>query len=126
MIGDASGLPVASLVRGPKTLVTTAIATLAFSAASKVTDSLALPPPEDILIEAGPWIVVVTAFGEGFTLSCVFPVARDLGNLRLLMRLHAPEIFDVLKALRWVDVSAAEGLWEKKRWDEGRLSGDDR
>ena len=100
VIGDASGLPVASVVRGRKTLATTAMATLALNAATKVTASLGLGAPDDILIEAGPWLIIVTPLGSGFTLCGVFPGGGNLRATRLSMREHAEEICELLEDLR--------------------------
>src|SRR2546430_11581635 len=53
VVGDRSGLPIVSTFRGSASMTTTAMATLALSAATKVTSSLNLPEPDDILIQAG-------------------------------------------------------------------------
>ena len=100
VIGDASGLPVASVIRGRKTLATTAMATLALTAATKVTASLGLDAPDDILIEAGPWLVVVKPLGNGFTLCGVFPGGGNLRIVRISMLEHAMEICELLEILR--------------------------
>lgn len=100
VIGDASGLPVASVIRGRKTLATTAMATLALSAATKVTASLGLDAPDDILIEAGPWLIFVKPLGHGFTLCGVFPGGGTLRIVRMSMLEHAMEICELLEILR--------------------------
>ncbi len=46
VVGDRSGLPIAWVGRGPKTLAATAMATRTLSAAQKVTTALDLPSPE--------------------------------------------------------------------------------
>ena len=86
VLGDRSGLPIASTFRGPATLRTTAMATLALGAASKVTESLDLPSPEGILIEAGPWTVLVSSLGDGFTLAAVIPSGASAARLKAEMR----------------------------------------
>ncbi len=100
VIGDASGLPVATVVRGRKTLATTAMATLALSAATKVTASLGLDAPDDILIEAGRWLIIVKPLGHGFTLCGVFPGGGNLRTVRVSMLEHAVEICELLEILR--------------------------
>jgi len=82
VVGDRSGLPIASVGRGPKTLAATAMATLALSAAEKVTSALGLPAPRGIVIEADPWVVLVQSLGNGFTLLSVFPTTKDLEATR--------------------------------------------
>lgn len=100
VIADASGLPVASAFRGTKTLATTAMATLALNAASKVTVSLGLGAPDDILIEAGHWLIIVKPLGRGFTLCGVFPAGERLRAARVSMLEHATEISELLEDLR--------------------------
>ncbi len=78
VVGDRSGLPIASVGRGPKTLAATAMATLTLSAAQKVTTALDLPSPEGVTIDAGPGLVLVQSLGSGFTLSSVFPASADV------------------------------------------------
>lgn len=96
VVGDARGLPVVSLARGPKTLATTAMATLAMTAAAKVTASLALPEPEDIVIEAGAWVVLVHAIGNGCTLTAVVSSEMNLGLMSLTMKTRGREIRELL------------------------------
>src|SRR5207253_11083973 len=69
VVGDRAGLPIVSTFRGPTSLTTTAMATLAMSAATKVTSSLNLPEPDDILIEAGGWPVPGQPPGSGINLT---------------------------------------------------------
>jgi predicted regulator of Ras-like GTPase activity (Roadblock/LC7/MglB family) len=96
VVGDRSGLPIASTFRSPTSLATTAMATLALSAASKVTSSLNLPDPDDILIEAGAWGILVRLLGNGFTLTSVFSLDENLGLVRLAMRARGREIREIL------------------------------
>ncbi len=92
VLGDRSGLPITSTFRGPSRLRTTATATLALGAATKVTESLGLPSPEDILIEAGPWTVLVSSVGDGFTLAAVVSSGAAASRLRTPMREFGREI----------------------------------
>jgi predicted regulator of Ras-like GTPase activity (Roadblock/LC7/MglB family) len=96
VVGDRSGLPIISTFRGPSSMTTTAMATLAFSAATKVTSSLNLPEPDDILIEAGGWRVLVQLLGNGFTLTCVLPAEGNLGLVKLAMQSRGREIRELL------------------------------
>ena len=96
VVGDRSGLPIASTFRSPTAMTTTAMATLALSAASKVTSSLNLPDPEDILIEAGGWRVLVRLLGNGFTLTSVFSTDENLGFVKLAMEARGREIREIL------------------------------
>jgi predicted regulator of Ras-like GTPase activity (Roadblock/LC7/MglB family) len=96
VIGDRSGLPIASTFRSPTSLTTTAMATLALSAATKVTSSLNLPNPEDVLIEAGGWRVLVRLLGNGFTLTSVFSSDENLGLVKLAMESRGREIRETL------------------------------
>src|SRR2546429_9455999 len=80
VVGDRSGLPIVSTFRGPASMTTTAMATLVLSAATKVTSSLNLPEPDDILIEAGGWRVPVSPPGNRLTPTCGLSPG---GNLRL-------------------------------------------
>ena len=96
VVGDRSGLPIVSTFRGPSSMTTTAMATLAFSAATKVTSSLNLPEPDDILIEAGGWRVLVQLLGNGFTLTCVVPAEGNLGLVKLAMQSRGREIRELL------------------------------
>ena len=100
VVGDSSGLPVASLTRGPNTLATTAMATLALTSAMRVTSSLGLPEPDDILMEAGDWNVLVQALDGRFTISAVFPASANLGFVKLCMRNRRPEIQLLLEEIR--------------------------
>lgn len=99
VVGDRSGLPIASTFRSPTSMTTTAMATLALSAATKVTSSLNLPNPDDILIEAGGWRVLVRLLGNGFTLTCVFSTDENLGLVKLAMQARGREIRDLLDEL---------------------------
>jgi predicted regulator of Ras-like GTPase activity (Roadblock/LC7/MglB family) len=99
VVGDRAGLPIVSTFRGPTSLTTTAMATLALSAATKVTSSLNLPEPDDILIEAGGWRVIVQLLGDGYTLTCVLPAEENLGLVKLAMKSHGREIRDILAEL---------------------------
>jgi predicted regulator of Ras-like GTPase activity (Roadblock/LC7/MglB family) len=99
VLGDRSGLPIASTFRSPTSMTTTAMATLALSAATKVTSSLNLPNPEDILIEAGGWRVLVRLLGNGFTLTSVFSSDENLGFVKLAMQSRGREIRDLLDAM---------------------------
>jgi predicted regulator of Ras-like GTPase activity (Roadblock/LC7/MglB family) len=96
VIGDRSGLPIASTFRSPTSLTTTAMATLVLSAATKVTSSLNLPNPEDVLIEAGGWRVLVRLLGNGFTLTSVFSSDENLGLVKLAMEARGREIRELL------------------------------
>jgi len=96
VVGDRAGLPIVSTFRGPTSLTTTAMATLAMSAATKVTSSLNLPEPEDILIEAGGWCVLVQLLGGGYTLTCVLPADENLGLIKLAMKARGREIREIL------------------------------
>jgi predicted regulator of Ras-like GTPase activity (Roadblock/LC7/MglB family) len=96
VVGDRSGLPIVSTFRGPSSMTTTAMATLALSAATKVTSSLNLPEPDDILIEAGGWRVIVQLLGNGFTLTCVLPAEGNLGLVKLAMQSRGREIRELL------------------------------
>jgi predicted regulator of Ras-like GTPase activity (Roadblock/LC7/MglB family) len=96
VIGDRSGLPIASTFRSPTSLTTTAMATLALSAATKVTSSLNLPDPEDVLIEAGGWRVLVRLLGNGFTLTSVFSSDENLGLVKLAMEARGRDIRETL------------------------------
>jgi predicted regulator of Ras-like GTPase activity (Roadblock/LC7/MglB family) len=96
VVGDRSGLPIASAFRSPTSLTTTAMATLALSAATKVTSSLNLPDPTDILIEAGTWRVLVRLLGNGFTLTSVFSLDENLGLVKLAMEARGREIREIL------------------------------
>jgi predicted regulator of Ras-like GTPase activity (Roadblock/LC7/MglB family) len=99
VVGDRSGLPIVSTFRGPSSMTTTAMATLALSAATKVTSSLNLPAPDDILIEAGGWRVLVQLLGNGFTLTCVLPAEGNLGLVKLAMQSRGREIRELLDEL---------------------------
>jgi predicted regulator of Ras-like GTPase activity (Roadblock/LC7/MglB family) len=99
VVGDRSGLPIVSTFRGPSSMTTTAMATLALSAATKVTSSLNLPEPDDILIEAGGWRVIVQLLGNGFTLTCVLPAEGNLGLVKLAMQARGREIRELLDEL---------------------------
>lgn len=99
VIGDRSGLPIASTFRSPTSLTTTAMATLALSAATKVTSSLNLPDPEDVLIEAGGWRVLVHRLGNGFTLTSVFSSDENLGLVKLAMEGRGREIQEILEEM---------------------------
>jgi predicted regulator of Ras-like GTPase activity (Roadblock/LC7/MglB family) len=96
VVGDRSGLPIVSTFRGPTSMTTTAMATLAMSAATKVTSSLNLPEPDDILIEAGGWRVLVQLLGNGFTLTCVLPADENLGLVKLAMQARGREIREII------------------------------
>ena len=96
VVGDRAGLPIVSTFRGPTSLTTTAMATLALSAATKVTSGLNLPEPEDILIEAGGWCVLVQLLGGGYTLTCVLPADENLGLIKLAMKARGREIREIL------------------------------
>ncbi|TLZ56525.1 MAG: hypothetical protein E6K15_05570 [Methanobacteriota archaeon] len=96
VVGDRSGLPIVSTFRGPASMTTTAMATLALSAATKVTSSLNLPEPEDILIEAGGWRVLVQLLGNGLTLTCVLPADENLGLVKLAMQARGREIREII------------------------------
>src|SRR5438093_816209 len=82
--------------RGPASMTMTAMATLAMSAATKVTSSLNLPEPDDILIEAGGWRVLVQLLGNGFTLTCVLPADENLGLVKLAMQARGREIREII------------------------------
>jgi len=96
VVGDRAGLPIVSTFRGPTSLMMTAMATLALSAATKVTSGLNLPEPEDILIEAGGWCVLVQLLGGGYTLTCVLPADENLGLIKLAMKARGREIREIL------------------------------
>ena len=96
VVGDRSGLPIVSTFRGHASMTMTAMATLAMSAATKVTSSLNLPEPDDILIEAGGWRVLVQLLGNGFTLTCVLPADEDLGLVKLAMQARGREIREII------------------------------
>ncbi len=96
VVGDRAGLPIVSTFRGPTSLMMTAMATLALSAATKVTSSLNLPEPDDILIEAGGWCVLVQLLGGGYTLTCVLPADENLGLIKLAMKARGREIREIL------------------------------
>jgi len=100
VVGDRSGLPIVSTFRGSASMTTTAMATLALSAATKVTSSLNLPEPDDILIEAGGWRVLVQLLGNGFTLTCVLtcvlPADENLGLVKLAMQARGREIREII------------------------------
>jgi predicted regulator of Ras-like GTPase activity (Roadblock/LC7/MglB family) len=96
VVGDRSGLPIASTLRGKTSLTTTAMATLALTAATKITTSLSLPGPEDILIEAGEWHVLVRLLGNGFTLTGVFPADENIGLVKIAMQARGREIRQLL------------------------------
>ena len=68
----------------------------ALSAATKVTSSLNLPEPEDILIEAGGWRVLVQLLGNGLTLTCVLPADENLGLVKLAMQARGREIREII------------------------------
>lgn len=99
VLGDRSGLPIASTFRSPTSMTTTAMATLALSAATRVTSSLTLPDPDDILIEAGGWRVLVRLLGNGFTLTSVFSIDENLGFVKMAMQSRGREIRDLLDAM---------------------------
>src|SRR5256885_3884639 len=92
VVGDRSGLPIVSTFRGPASMTTTAMATLVLSAATKVTSSLNLPEPDDILIEAGGWRVLVHLPGHGLPLTCVPPPDENPGLLELAPQAPGREI----------------------------------
>ncbi len=96
VVGDRAGLPIVSTFRGRTSLTTTAMATLALSAATKVTSGLNLPEPDDILIEAGGWRVLVQLLGGGYTLTCVLPADENLGLVKLSMKARGREIREIL------------------------------
>src|SRR2546422_4128001 len=92
VVGDGSGVPIVSTFRGPASMTTPAMATLAMSAATKVASSLNLPEPDDILIEAGGWRVLVQLLGNGFTLTCVLPADENLRLVNLARRAPGREV----------------------------------
>jgi len=95
-IGDHNGLPIASSMRGRPSRTATAMAILAVNAAGKITESLALPKPDDIIIRAGTWCVVIQSLGNGCTFAAVGGPGTDPSSLSWSMRLHAEEIRDLL------------------------------
>ncbi len=100
VIGDRNGLPIASSIRGRPSMAATAMATLAMTAAGKITHSLSLPDPEDITIHAGSWNVVILSLGDGCTLAAVAGPKTEPASLSWIMRLHAEEIRELLDILR--------------------------
>jgi len=100
VIGDRNGLPIASSLRGRPSMAATAMATLAMTAAGKITQSLSLPNPEDITIHAGAWNVVILNLGDGCTLAAVAGPKTEPASLGWIMRLHAEEIRELLAILR--------------------------
>ncbi len=100
VIGDRNGLPIASSIRGRPSMAATAMATLAMTAAGKITHSLSLPNPEDITIHAGSWNVVILSLGDGCTLAAVAGPKTEPASLSWIMRLHSEEIRELLDILR--------------------------
>lgn len=100
VIGDRNGLPIASSLRGRPSMAATAMATLAMTAAGKITQSLSLPNPEDIAIHAGAWNVVILSLGDGCTLAAVSGPKTEPASLGWIMRLHAQEIRELLDIIR--------------------------
>lgn len=58
-VGDPNGLPIASTLKGPKTLPATALSVMALSVGENVTDLLMLPGKARVRIEGEGWEVVV-------------------------------------------------------------------
>ena len=100
VIGDRNGLPIASSLRGRPSMAATAMATLAMTAAGKITHSLSLPDPEDITIHAGSWNVVILSLGDGCTLAAVAGPKTEPGSLSWIMRLNSEEIRELLDIMR--------------------------
>ncbi len=100
VIGDRNGLPIASSLRGRPSMAATAMATLAMTAAGKITHSLSLPNPEDITIHAGSWNVVILSLGDGWTLAAVGGPKTEPASLSWIMRLHSEEIRELLDLMR--------------------------
>src|SRR5256886_10838721 len=90
VVGDRSGLPIVSTFRGSASMTTTAMATLALSAATKVTSSLNLPEPDDILIEAGGWRGPLPLLRQRFTPTSALPPGWDPRPLELPMPAPGP------------------------------------
>src|SRR5207237_10652914 len=71
VVGDRSGLPILSNFRGPASMTTTAMATLAMSAATKVTTSLNTPDPDHCLIRSRVWPLPLHSRRHAFNHSCL-------------------------------------------------------
>ncbi len=100
VVGDPSGLPVASLVRGPKAMATTAMATLLVSAARNVVKSMELSEMRDLLIEGEDWVVFLRYLGEGFTLLGLAGAETNLGLSNIAAVQRAAEIRELLDEIR--------------------------
>jgi len=100
VVGDARGLPVASLVRGKKAMATTAMSTLLMSAAKNMVSSLELTDMKDLLVEGESWVILLRSLGEGFTLLCLADETTNIGMLKLLADRRAAEVRELLEELR--------------------------
>lgn len=99
VISDCSGLPVASLQRGPKTTAATASATMACAAAQNVASNLGLEGQPDVLIEGPGWKVIVWSLGAGLSLLGVFDEEVNLGYLRIAVQHLMAELKQILDEL---------------------------
>lgn len=95
VIGDPNGLPVAAVGKGDSPR-TTAMATLAFSAATRAMEGLGLQRPSQILIEAGEWAVLVLSLGGGFTLFAVVPADGDRALAKAVLAGRGQELRGLL------------------------------
>ena len=100
VVGDPTGLPVASLARGSTAMATTAMATLLMSAARSVVTSLELPGITDLILEGQGWIILVRPLGENFTMLCLAEEDVNLGLLKLQARRRAAEVWELIEEMR--------------------------
>ncbi len=95
-IGQSSGLPIASLDRGPNTMAATAMATLTLTAAKNVCSNLDLRDMSVVTIEGRGWKVFVHDLGNGFTCFVVANGDVDPGLVKHELERHAAELRRVL------------------------------
>jgi len=100
VVGDPKGLPVASLVRGPNAMATTAMATLLLSAARNVATSLELAGISDMILEGKGWLILLRPLGENFTLLVLAGEDVNLGLLKLQAERRASEAWQLIEEMR--------------------------
>lgn len=100
VVGDRSGLPIASLVQGQATMSATAMATMVLTAARNVATNMGLEELVDVLIEGKAWTIVVRSLGEGFTMLLLVDGDANLGLVKIQTERRANEIREVLEELR--------------------------
>ncbi len=100
VVGDPSGLPIATLARGARTQAATAMATLLLSAAQRVTANLELVGSAAVIIEGGDWCVVVNDLGEGFSLLGVVDGGANVAAAKQSIRYRLSLLTEILHEMR--------------------------